>query len=234
MKYRALILDPLGVIFDGSYKKKALHDLAEEVCRKYFIFGKTQMLERFLESRIKVQLESPHVRWPPLFELTALTIQDFLAREKLRLEATQLREFLDYYKDRLVERAVIDKQVVDLLQTLRTRSVLIALVANMEREILDRILKKIGVPRLFHTVVASSEVGIGMPNTLPVEFALYHMRTGPHEVVMLGSSSYHNLNVARSLSLPFLFYGPSEQASGARSVEDPETLGQTLTQLFGG
>ncbi len=229
---RTLVIDPLGILFPGDYKARALKDLASEVCRRFFVFGKEDALEKLLDSRIRVQLESPHVRWPPIMELVALTIRDFGQREKLSITGQHLRELLEFYKDKLVEHASLSQEALQFLEWVRGNGVQVVVVANMDKEILDRLMAKAAAEHLIALSLAASQFGVGMPNPLMVEYALLYARTGPAEAVFVGSSAYHNLNVAKLLKMPYLHFGKVPEGLDLVAHPDLESLRNHLGRLF--
>ncbi len=229
---RTLVIDPLGILFPGDYKARALKDLATEVCRRFFVFGKEDSLEKLLDSRIRVQLESPHVRWPPIMELVALTIRDFGQREKISITGQHLRELLEFYKDKLVEHASLSQEALQFLEWVRNNGIQVVVVANMDKEILDRLMAKAAAEHLIALSLAASQFGVGMPNPLMVEYALLYARTGPHEAVFVGSSPYHNLNVAKLLKMPYLHFGKAPEGLDLVAHPDLESLRSHLGRLF--
>lgn len=228
---RTLIIDPLGILFPGDYKARALRDLSEEVCKRFFVFGREESLERLLKSRMQAQLESPHVRWPPLMELVALTIRDFAQREKLSITGEHLKTLIAFYEDRLVEHASMSQEALAFLEWVRSVGIQTVVVANMEKTILDRLMNKAAAGHFISIALTASQFGVGMPNPLMVEYGLLYARTGPSESVMVGTSAYHNLNVAKLLKIPYLHYGTAPSGLNLTVFQDLESLQNQLSRL---
>lgn len=196
MRYRAIFFDAGGTLIDLHPPREVLfidimrdlgYTLSTEASARAF-----EGTEEWFEERSALYQQDPERFWREWYET-------LLAKAGFREKATELAPLVAReFRQRLALRPIAD--VVETLERLRTRDLIIGVVSNWDKA-LPEVLEKAGLSRYLDFVIASEAVGVSKPDPRIFQIALEIAGTPPGETLHVGDLYEYDVVGARSAGI---------------------------------
>ncbi|MEO5330640.1 MAG: phosphoglycolate phosphatase [Magnetococcus sp. YQC-5] len=145
---------------------------------------------------------------------------------------TAVAEFLEYYRDHLVDNSRPFPDVTTTLELLAATGFAMAVVTNKPEMLARSLLDQLDLSRHFSLIVGGDTRPTRKPDPQPLLFALEHLHIPPDQGVMIGDSET-DLQAARNAGMPviLLSYGYNR----GKDVRDllPDRVADRFNQLPG-
>jgi putative hydrolase of the HAD superfamily len=134
-----------------------------------------------------------------------LVFTQLLTVDRVSPTKDQVVEFAAIFRRTSILSLNLKPYTLELLTTLRTRSVRTAIVSNTESILTNVDLDDIGLRPYFDAIVLSSDLGLAKPNPRIVIAALRELGCGTNEAVFVGDTWGTDIIGARAAGLKAIF-----------------------------
>lgn len=153
--------------------------------------------------------------------------------QRLFSQAPELHEqLLTAYSTHYVENSVQDQWfdgVADMLDTLNTKGILLAVATGKNRKGLDRVLAKTNSTDLFVVTRAASETA-SKPNPQMLQEILDYTGVAPEHALMVGDTCY-DLDMAQRIGMPSVGVTYGVHSEEILNQYSPIAIAHTISQL---
>ncbi|HIJ84281.1 MAG: Phosphoglycolate phosphatase [Magnetococcales bacterium] len=104
-----------------------------------------------------------------------------------------VKDFLDYYREHIIDHSHPYPGVVDTLETLQRQGFALALVTNKPEYLTHLMLEKLNLRRFFPVVVGGDTLPERKPHPLPMVHAMRQLGTPAAATIMIGDSETDSL-----------------------------------------
>lgn len=107
-------------------------------------------------------------------------------------------------------KITINNDVLDIVENIKLKGVLVTLLPNTARQWMDFKVKKFKLDQIFDKIYSSAHLGIAKPEPEIFEYALKDLNLAPEEVIFIDNQQ-NNVNSAKKLGIKAILFVNSQQ-----------------------
>ncbi|MGB9823695.1 MAG: HAD family hydrolase [Candidatus Hydrothermia bacterium] len=204
---KVLIFDFGGtIVTDESDDKLHLAFYREFLAKFNFNFSDRELFE-YLKTKVREALKNAHERWPNLKDIYVSGLANFLREKNIDPKMEHLEYFKKLYLEYHENYTEPFPGAVPALIKLKTAGFRMAIISNIDNEIIEPILKKLGIYDLFELIVTSEELGYGKPNKNIFLYTLNKLGIKPEDAIFIGDSLTNDVEGAKSVGMDAIHFG---------------------------
>lgn len=204
---KVLIFDFGGTIVTDDSDDRLHLMFYNEFIRKFNLPVSAEEMYDYLKAEIKEVLKRGHEKWENLSEAYTQGIKKLL--EAKRLEAKE--EYLSIFKKLYLEyhEAYTEPfpHAIETLIKLKSAGFRLAIISNIDNEIIEPVLRRLGIFDIFELIVTSEELGYGKPNRKIFETTLRRLNVLPNDTIYVGDSLINDVQGAREAGMEAIHFG---------------------------
>ncbi len=204
---KVLIFD-FGNTIVSDESDEILHRMFyEEFIDKFNIPASIDEMADFLKNEVKKALEKSEEKWENLKLTYSRAFGKFLDSKGVKYTKEHKEIFEKLYLEYHEKYTEPFPDSIESLIKLKSLGFRLAIISNIDNEIIEPILRRLGTYELFELVLTSEELGFGKPNPKIFKEALKHLGIEPKDSIFIGDSLLNDVEGARKVGIEAIHYG---------------------------
>lgn len=204
---KVLIFDFGGTIVTDDSDDRLHLEFYREFIKRFNLPTNEKELYTFLKEKVKAVLKESHKNWRNLKEVYIEALGEFLRKLNIEVTAEHLETFKDLYLRYHEEFTEPFPHVVQTLIKLKSMGFRLAIISNIDNEIIEPVLKRLGILDIFELIVTSEELGFGKPNPKIFEYTLKKLKVSPQDAIFIGDSLTNDVEGAKAVGIKAIHFG---------------------------
>ncbi|HOP32339.1 MAG TPA: HAD family hydrolase [Candidatus Hydrothermia bacterium] len=204
---KILVFDYGGTIVTDESDEVLHKKFYEKFIEMFSIPVSTEEMFLFLRNEINEILKTSHERWENLSTQYTKAVKKFLETKEIQARDHHLKTFRELYLDFHERYTEPFPYAVDSLIKFKSMGFRLAIISNIDNEIIEPVLRRLGILGIFDVIVTSEEMGFGKPNPEIFKEALKRLNVKPDEVIFIGDSLINDVEGARRMGLDVVHFG---------------------------
>jgi putative hydrolase of the HAD superfamily len=204
---KVLIFDFGGTIVTDESDDKLHLAFYKEFINMFNIPSTPEEMFQFLKAEIKEVLKTGHERWENLSNAYTRAVEKFLKSKNINVTPKHLETFRELYLKYHEEFTEPFPDAVETLLKLKSLGFRLAIISNIDNEIIEPILRKLGIIDIFEAIVTSEELGFGKPNVKIFEETLKRLGISPKDAIFVGDSFANDVQGAKNVGMDAIHFG---------------------------
>lgn len=204
---KILIFDFGGTIVTDESDDLLHMAFYREFLNKFNIRVSEYELFDFLKMKIKEILKNSHLKWENLKNAYTAFLAEFLQTKGFNPSQAHLEAFKELYLLYHEKYTEPFPNAVETLIKLKSAGFRLAIISNIDNEIIEPVLKKLGIYELFELIVTSEDLGFGKPTKEIFQYTLSKLGVRPEEAIFIGDSLTNDVEGAKNVGMEAIHFG---------------------------
>ncbi|MDI6850462.1 MAG: HAD family hydrolase [bacterium] len=204
---KVLIFDFGGTIVTDESDDILHMRFYNDFINRFKIPAQPEEMFQFLKAEIKEVLKTGHEKWENLSLAYTKAVEKFLKSKNIEVTPDHLKTFRELYLKYHEEFTEPFPDAVETLFKLKSLGFRLAIISNIDNEIIEPVLKKLGIYDIFEVIVTSEELGFGKPNIKIFEETLKRLGISPKDAIFIGDSYANDVEGAKKAGMDAVHFG---------------------------
>ncbi|MEO0285314.1 MAG: HAD family hydrolase [candidate division WOR-3 bacterium] len=204
---KVLIFDFGGTIVTDESDDLLHKAFYKEFLNKFNIPVSEEELFDFLKKKMRELLKTSHLKWENLKNAYTTYLAEFLEGKGISPKMEHLETFKElylFYHEKYTEPF---PGAVETLIKLKSAGFRLAIISNIDNEIIEPVLKKLGIYEIFELIVTSEELGYGKPAKEIFQYTLNKLGISPDNAIFIGDSLTNDVEGAKNMGIEAIHFG---------------------------
>uniref|UniRef100_A0A7C2PEW0 HAD family hydrolase n=1 Tax=candidate division WOR-3 bacterium TaxID=2052148 RepID=A0A7C2PEW0_UNCW3 len=204
---KVLIFDFGGTIVTDESDDVLHMRFYKEFINRFNIPAQPEEMFQFLKAEIKEVLKTAHEKWENLSMAYTKALEQFLKSKNIEVTSDHLKTFRELYLKYHEKFTEPFPDAVETLFKLKSLGFRLAIISNIDNEIIEPVLKKLGIYDIFEVIVTSEELGFGKPNIKIFEETLKRLGISSKDAIFIGDSYTNDVEGAKKAGMDAIHFG---------------------------
>ncbi|MEO0198276.1 MAG: HAD family hydrolase [candidate division WOR-3 bacterium] len=204
---KVLIFDFGGTIVTDESDDLLHKAFYKEFLNKFNIPVCEEELFDFLKKKIRELLKTSHLKWENLKNAYTTYLAEFLECKGISPKMEHLETFKELYLIYHEKYTEPFPGAIETLIKLKSAGFRLAIISNIDNEIIEPVLKKLGIYEIFELIVTSEELGYGKPAKEIFQYTLNKLGISPDNAIFIGDSLTNDVEGAKNMGIEAIHFG---------------------------